>query len=165
MTDLNHVVLIGRLTQDLGSDERSFGYVGNGQARANVSIAVNRSKKNGDQWIEEVNYFNITIWGKTAENLKPYLTKGKQICVEGHLKQDRWEKDGQKQSRVTIVADNVQLLGGRGDNSQSGSNQMAGGAPRFQPANNAGQNSGFGGGYSSEPYGDTGSDFPEDIPF
>ena len=51
MTDLNHVVLIGRLTQDLGSDERSFGYVGNGQARANVSIAVNRAKKNGDQWL------------------------------------------------------------------------------------------------------------------
>ena len=164
MTDLNHVVLIGRLTQDLGSDERSFGYVGNGQARANVSIAVNRSKKNGDQWVEEVNYFNITIWGKTAENLKPYLTKGKQICVEGHLKQDRWEKDGQKQSRVSIVADQVQLLGGRGDNSQSGSSQMAGGAPRFQPANNGG-NGGFQGGYSSEPYGDTGSDFPEDIPF
>jgi single-strand DNA-binding protein len=163
MTDLNHVVLIGRLTQDLGSDERSFGYVGNGQARANVSIAVNRSKKNGDQWIEEVNYFNITIWGKTAENLKPYLTKGKQICVEGHLKQDRWEKDGQKQSRITIVADQVQLLGGRGDNSQSGSNQMARGVPNFQPANN-GQNGGFGG-YSSEPYGDTGSDLPEDIPF
>ena len=115
--DVNSVILIGRLTQDLGADERSFGYVGNGQARANVSIAVNRSKKNGDQWIEEVNYFNITIWGKTAENLKPYLTKGKQICVEGHLKQDRWEKDGQKQSRINIVADNVQLLGGKDNNS------------------------------------------------
>ena len=117
MTDLNHLVLIGRLTQDLGSDERSFGYVGNGQARANVSIAVNRSKKEGEQWIDEVNYFNVTIWGKTAENLKPYLTKGKQICVEGHLKQDRWEKDGQKQSRINIVADNVQLLGGKDNNS------------------------------------------------
>ena len=46
MTDLNHVTLIGRLTRDLGDDERSFGYVGNGQARANVSIAVNHSKKN-----------------------------------------------------------------------------------------------------------------------
>ena len=161
MTDLNHVVLIGRLTQDLGSDERSFGYVGNGQARANVSIAVNRSKKNGDQWIEEVNFFNVTIWGKTAENLKPYLTKGKQICVEGHLKQDRWEKDGQKQSRVSIVADNVQLLGGRGDSSQS-----TGGAPRFQPANNSSnQNSGFQNDYAGESFGDTGSDFPEDIPF
>lgn len=121
MTDLNHVVLIGRLTQDLGSDERSFGYVGNGQARANVSIAVNRSKKEGDQWVEEVNYFFVTIWGKTAENLKPYLTKGKQICVEGHLKQDRWEKDGQKQSRVSIVADNVQLLGGKSDSDNSAS--------------------------------------------
>jgi single-stranded DNA-binding protein len=162
MTDLNHVVLIGRLTQDLGSDERNFGYVGNGQARANVSIAVNRSRKNGDQWVDEVNYFNVTIWGKTAENLKPYLTKGKQICVEGHLKQDRWEKDGQKQSRVTIVADNVQLLGGRGDNNS----QSAGGAPKFQAINNnANQNTGFSNNYQSEPYGDTGSDFPEDIPF
>ena len=162
MTDLNHVVLIGRLTQDLGSDERSFGYVGNGQARANVSIAVNRSKKNGDQWVEEVNYFNITIWGKTAENLKPYLTKGKQICVEGHLKQDRWEKDGQKQSRVTIVADQVQLLGGRGDNSQSSGS--AGGAPRFQQINSAPTQNSYSNNYQ-ESYGDTGNDFPEDIPF
>ena len=149
MTDLNHVVLIGRLTQDLGSDERSFGYVGNGQARASVSIVVNRSKKNGDQWIEEANYFNITIWGKTAENLKPHLTKGKQICVEGHLKQDRWEKDGQKQSRVTIVADNVQLLGGKNGGGQ--------GTPKFEkvPSNN------------SEPENqmpDNG-EFQEDFPF
>lgn len=146
MTDLNHVVLIGRLTRDLGSDERSFGYVGNGQARANVSIAVNRSKKNGDQWIDEVSYFDITIWGKTAETLKPYLTQGKQICVEGHLKQDRWEKEGQKFSKVSIVADNVQLLGGKSDGGQSS------GAPTFKPAEN---NS-----YSSDE-----GNFPEDIPF
>ncbi|MDE5898019.1 MAG: single-stranded DNA-binding protein, partial [Treponemataceae bacterium] len=129
-TDLNHVVLIGRLTKDLGADERSFGYVGNGQARANVSIAVNRSRKNGEQWIEEANFFDVTIWGKTAENLKPYLLKGKQIAVDGYLKQDRWEKDGQKFSKVTVVANNVQLLGGRNDGGQ-----MTGGAPAFQPRN------------------------------
>lgn len=162
MTDLNHVVLIGRLTQDLGADERSFGYVGNGQARANVSIAVNRSKKEGDQWVDEVNYFNITIWGKTAENLKPYLTKGKQICVEGHLKQDRWEKDGQKQSRVSIIADNVQLLGGKDNSSASSSsyaqeyqNQQSAGKLKFEAVNNQQQNNGY----------SDGSDFPEDIPF
>ena len=149
MTDLNHVVLIGRLTQDLGSDERSFGYVGNGQARANVSIAVNRAKKSGDEWIDEVSYFNITIWGKTAENLKPYLTKGKQICVEGHLKQDRWEKDGKKESRITIIADNVQLLGGK---SEGAGNT----APKFEPVNNAANN---------QPAASTEGDFPEDIPF
>ena len=65
MTDLNHVFLIGRLTRDLGSNEKDFGYVGNGQARANVSIAVNRSRKNGEQWIDEANFFDVTIWGKT----------------------------------------------------------------------------------------------------
>lgn len=144
--DVNKVILIGRLTRDLGSDERSFGYVGNGMAKANVSIAVNRAKKQGDQWIEEVSYFDITIWGKTAENLKPYLTKGKQICVECHLQQQRWEKDGQKFSKVSIIADNVQLLGGKSDGGQSS------GAPTFKPAEN---NS-----YSGEE-----GDFPEDIPF
>ena len=155
MTDLNHVVLIGRLTKDLGTDERSFGYVANGQARANVSIAVNRSRKNGDQWIDEVNYFDVTIWGKTAENLKPYLTKGKQIAIDGYIKQDRWEKDGQKMSKVSIVANNVQLLGGKNEGGPAPS-----GAPKFQP-----NNAPAAGGYSSESYGDTGSDFPEDIPF
>ncbi len=159
MTDLNHVVLIGRLTRDLGADERSFGYVGNGQARANVSIAVNRSRKNGEQWIDEVNYFDITIWGKTAENLKPYLTKGKMIAVDGYLKQDRWEKDGQKMSKVSVVANSVQLLGGRGDTLSSNN-----GSSTFQqtvaPSNNYQNNN-----YSQDSYGDTGSDFPEDIPF
>jgi len=159
MTDTNHVVLVGRLTKDLGTDERSFGYVANGQARANISIAVNRSKKNGDQWIDEVNYFDVTIWGKTAENLKPYLTKGKQIIIDGYLKQDRWEKDGQKFSKVTVVANNVQLIGGRGD----GTSQPASGAPHFQPANNS--SNGYSSGYSNDSYGDTGMDIPEDIPF
>ena len=159
MTDTNHVVLVGRLTKDLGTDERSFGYVANGQARANISIAVNRSKKNGDQWIDEVNYFDVTIWGKTAENLKPYLTKGKQIIIDGYLKQDRWEKDGQKFSKVTVVANNVQLIGGRGD----GPSQPASGAPHFQPANNS--SNGYSSGYSNDSYGDTGMDIPEDIPF
>ena len=150
MTDLNHVVLIGGLTQDLGDDERSFGYVGNGQARANVSIAVNRSKKSGEEWVEEVSYFNITIWGKTAENLKPYLTKGKQICVEGHLKQDRWEKDGKKESRINIIADQVQLLGGKSEG--AGNNNTA---PKFEPVNNTANN---------QP-SQNGESFPEDIPF
>lgn len=179
-TDINHVMLIGRLTRDL--DDRSFGYVGNGQCRANVSIAVNRSRKNGDNWVDEVSYFDVTIWGKQAENLKPYLTKGKQIAVEGFLKQDRWEKDGQKFSKVTITANNVQLLGGRSDGGNAsagsfggnsgndfgggfnGNNNFAGGAPVFQPAQNS--VSGYSGGYDSgNSFGGTGNNFPEDIPF
>jgi single-strand DNA-binding protein len=109
MTDINSVVLVGRITKDVGSDERSFSYVGNGTAKAVVNIAVNRGVKKGDKWEDEVSFFDVVIWGKTAENLKPRLTKGTQITVSGYLKQDRWEKDGQKQSRVQVVADMVEI--------------------------------------------------------
>lgn len=157
MTDMNHVFLIGRLTRDLGADERSFAYVGNGQmARANISIAVNRSKKEGDQWVDEVNYFDITIWGRTAENLKQYLLKGKQIAVDGYLRQDRWQKDGQNFSKVVVVANSVQLLGGKSEGGQA-----SGGAPRFQPKA-AAEKTGQYGGAAASPADDG---FPEDIPF
>lgn len=148
MTDLNHLVLIGRLTRDLGSDERSFGYLPNGTAKAVVSIAVNRSRKKDNQWVDETSFFDVTIFGKTAENLKPYLLKGSQICVEGFIKQDRWEKDGQKQSRISIVAENVQLLGGRNQSGQATGN-----------ANSVQQNMGF---QEDIPYEEDGSG---EIPF
>ena len=118
MTDLNDVILIGRITKDVGSDEGSFSFVGNGTAKAVASLAVNRSVKKGDSWEDEVSYIDCEIWGKTAENLKDKLVKGKQVCIRGYLKQDRWEKDGQKQSRLKVVAETVQLLGG-GKSSES----------------------------------------------
>jgi single-strand DNA-binding protein len=149
MTDQNHVFLIGRLTRDIGADEHSFAYVGNGQtARANVSIAVNRSKKENDEWVDEVSYFDIQIWGKTAENLKQYLVKGQQIAIDGTLKQNRWQKDGQNFSKVSVVANTVQLLGGKSETSQKKD------VPKFSPKNTADieqQNNNEG--------------FPEDIPF
>ncbi|MBQ6568306.1 MAG: single-stranded DNA-binding protein [Treponema sp.] len=155
MNDTNIVVEVGRLTRDLG--ERDFAYTPAGTARANISIAVNRSKKQGEQWVDETSFFDITLWGKTAENLRPYLTKGKQICVEGHLKQDRWEKDGQKQSRISIVADNVQLLGGRFDSSQSGGTSYQQSQPSFTPRTQ--------GQTYTLPADMSGDEFPEDIPF
>ncbi len=114
-TDLNKVILIGRLTRDLGSNEYDFAYLSNGTAKAVVSIAVNRSVRRGEEWVNDVSYFDVTIWGKTAENLKPYLMKGKQIAVEGYLKQDRWEKEGQRFSKITVIAESVQLLGGKSE--------------------------------------------------
>ena len=156
MTDLNKIILFGRITKDVGSDERSFGYVGNGQAKAEVSIAVNRSKKQNEQWIDEVSYFNILIWGKMAENLKPYLTKGTQILVEAHLKQDRWEKDGQKFSAIKIIADSVQLCGGGNRNNQNNGNNNGGNFQQNNGENNQNYND-YDDGYNG--------DFPEDIPF
>ena len=125
MTDINSINVIGRITRDL--DEQSFAYLSTGKAKANISIAVNRSVKKGEEWIDEVSYFDVTIWGKTAENLKPYLQKGKQIAVSGYLKQDRWkDKEGNNRSKVYIVAETVELCGGR--ESSNGS------APNFVPA-------------------------------
>lgn len=132
MQDLNRWIGIGRLTRSLGENEKDFAFIGNGQARANISIAVNHSKKQGDEWINEADFFDVTIWGKQAENLKPYLLKGTQVCIDGHLKQDRWEKDGQKFSKISIVADNVQLLGGKNSNSQG--NQGSSKSSDFNPA-------------------------------
>ena len=139
MTDLNHVIEIGRLTRDIS--ERDFVYTTGGTARLNLSIAVNRSEKRNGAWQDKVSYFDVTVWGKTAENIKAYLHKGKQIAIDGYLDQQRWEKDGVKYSKVVIIADSVQLLGGNESAPQA-----------HQPA----------GDYQSAGSGD---DFPEDIPF
>ena len=119
MSDLNHVIEIGRLTRDI--NERDFAYTTGGTARLNLSIAVNRSEKRNGEWNNRASYFDVTVCGKQAENIKQYLHKGKQIAVDGYLDQQRWEKDGQKYSKVVIVANNVQLLGGNENNQQQAS--------------------------------------------
>ena len=107
MADVNHVILIGRLTRDA-----ALTYTAGGYAVCSFSIAVNRRRKNGEQWVEEASFFDVSLFGKSAEGLAQYLTKGKQVAIEGELRQDRWQQDGQPRSKVTIAANNVQLLGG-----------------------------------------------------
>ncbi|MDR0601811.1 MAG: single-stranded DNA-binding protein [Treponema sp.] len=114
MADLNHVTLIGRLTRDA-----ELKYTSGGQAVCKFSIAVNRRRKNGDQWEDEPSFFDIVLWGRQGESLNQYLVKGKMIGVEGELRQDRWQQDGQNRSKVEIVANNLQLLGGAGSSSSS----------------------------------------------
>lgn len=108
MTDLNNVILIGRVTHDIS--DKAFGYIGNGTAKLTLSIAVNRSVKRGDKWEDEVSFFEVIVWGKPAESLKTRIAKGKRIAVSGTLKQERWEKDGQKYSKIVVNAESVQLL-------------------------------------------------------
>lgn len=107
MTDINNVNLVGRLTRDI-----DIRYTQSGTAIGSCAIACNRSIKKGEQWEDEASFFDVTVFGKMAEGLKDYLTKGKQIAVSGYLKQDRWQKDGQNFSKVGIVAESIQLLGG-----------------------------------------------------
>ena len=105
MDDINSVTLVGRLTKNA-----EVKALPSGAEVAEMSIASNYSVKKGDQWVDEVSYFDITKF--KPGGLAKYLVKGKQIAVVGELQQQRWEKDGQKRSRVKIMARKLQLLGG-----------------------------------------------------
>lgn len=107
--DINSVILVGRLTRDA-----EMRYTNSGMAICKFSVAVNRRKRSGDQWTDEVNFFDITLFGKSAEGVHQYLVKGKQVAIQGELRQNRWEQDGQTRSKVEIVAQNLELLGGEG---------------------------------------------------
>ena len=111
MKDTNITAQVGRLTR-----EAELKYLQSGTAVLEFSIANNYSKKDSSgNWVDETNYFDISYFGKGAEAVSRFLSKGKQVCVVGSLRQERWEKDGDKRSKVKIMADTVQLLGGKGD--------------------------------------------------
>lgn len=155
MNDVNYVILIGRLVRDA-----ELKYTNSGLAVSSFAIAVNRSKKQGESWIDEVSFFDIALFGKRAESLNQYLLKGGQIAVEGMLVQDRWENDGQKRSKVRVFCNNVQLLGSRGSN--QGGNAGGSQSQSAQPQKDTGGYQGSGsqdGGYSESP------SFDDDIPF
>ena len=117
MTDNNVVSINGRLTR-----EAELKYASSGTVILKFSIAVNRSVKKGDNWEDEASFFDCTLFSKfskTAENLSKYLDKGKQVSIIGELVQNRWEKDGQKHSKVEIIVNKLQLLGSKDEQKQS----------------------------------------------
>lgn len=106
MSDQNSFHFIGRLTRPA-----ELKYIGqNNTACATFSLAVKRWNKSKNQ--DDVYYFDFSYYGQSADNVLKYLEKGKQISVKGFHKQDRWEKDGEKHSRVSFVVTELQLLGG-----------------------------------------------------
>ncbi len=103
--NLNNVNIMGNLTRD-----PEMKCLPSGKTVCSLSIANNRVfMKNGEK-TDEVSYFDVDVWGITAENCAKYLTKGNGIIVEGRLRQDRWEKDGKPQARVKITASAVHFL-------------------------------------------------------
>ena len=150
MADINHVVLVGRLTRD--AELKS---IASGQAVCKFSIAVNRRRKSGDQWEDEPNFFDIVVWGRQGESLHQYLVKGKMVAVDGELRQDRWQQDGQNRSKVEVVANYLQLLGGNpSGGSSNGGNQGS--------YNSSSQGQSWQGQNNSMPPEDK---FADDIPF
>lgn len=171
MASFNRVILVGNLTRD--PELRTFP---SGTSVADVGLAVNerRRDQNGN-WVDEPNFFDVAVWGRNAEVLREYTRKGSSILVEGRLKQDTWEQDGQKRSKVKVIADRIQLLSPR-DSGQGGGNYQTGGYQASNGGYQQQQQRPQRGGYSNAPsggeyYGDAqqGSNFPQDpgdeIPF
>jgi len=110
MASFNRVILVGNLTRDV-----EVKYLQSGTAVTDIGIAVNDRRKNQQgEWIEETTFVDVTLWARQAEVAGEYLSKGSPVLIEGRLKLDQWETDGKKQSKLRVVGERMQMLGGRG---------------------------------------------------
>lgn len=116
MASFNRVILLGNLTRDV-----ELRYTPRQTAVTDIGLAVNDRRKSADgEWVEEATFVDVTLWGRTAEVAGQYLGKGSPILVEGRLKLDTWETDGQKRSKLHVVGERMQMLGGRSSGSSGG---------------------------------------------
>jgi single-strand DNA-binding protein len=148
MASYNRVILVGNLTRD-----PELRYISTGTAVSDIGLAVNDRVKKNNEWVDETTFVDVTLWGRTAEVANEYLSKGSSVLIEGRLRLDRWEKEGQKFSKLRVTADRMQMLGGRGGG--------GGGGARGGDADDA-----HGESYSpSEDYATAGPPDQSDIPF
>lgn len=111
MKDVNGVTVAGRLTRDA-----ELKYTNSGFAILQFSVANNYSKKVGDRWEDEANFFDVKVLGKMGEAIAQYMLKGKQVFIQGALRQERWKtNEGENRSKILIMAEHVQLVGGARD--------------------------------------------------
>ena len=152
MGSVNKVILVGNLGRDA-----ELRYTPGGAAVATLNLATTEVwNDRNNQRQEKTEWHRIVLWGKTAESLQEYLTKGKQIYVEGRIETRNWDdKDGQKRYMTEIIADRIQLLGGPGGDRD----RTAGPARGSRPAEES-----YGGGGGSEADSQLGPD-DDDVPF
>ena len=136
MASYNRVVIVGNLTRDV-----ELRYTPTGTAVTDIALAINDRVKKNDQWVDEVNFFDVTLWGRTAEVAGEYLSKGSSVLIEGKLKQDRWEQEGKTRSKVKIVGEKMQMLSSRNTGGAggrpSGPHTSTDATPQSAPAQNA----------------------------
>jgi single-strand DNA-binding protein len=117
MANLNRVLLIGRLTRD-----PELRYIPSGQAVTELGLAVNETWTGKDgQKKEETTFVDVTLWGRQAELACEYLSKGRQVFIEGKLRLDQWEtREGEKRTKLKVTALSMQFLDSKGDRSGGG---------------------------------------------
>ncbi|MFI4875584.1 MAG: single-stranded DNA-binding protein [Blastopirellula sp. JB062] len=164
MASYNRVILVGNLTRDV-----ELRYIQSGSAVTELGLAVNdRRKTASGEWVDETTFVDVTLWGRTAEIAGEYLSKGSPVLIEGRLKLDSWETDGQKRSKLRVVGEKMQMLGARGQGG-GGQGGPSGGGQRRQPQQQqSSPNRGGGGGNSyggGDDYDSFGGSSADDIPF
>lgn len=126
----NQVILMGNLTRD--PELRS---TPNGQSVCSFSLALNRSYKGADgSWQEVTDFVDCVAWGPLGERVSQYLTKGRPCLVNGRLQSRSWEQDGQKRSKIEVVANDVTFLGGGQGEGGQGGGSGSGSAERSAPS-------------------------------
>lgn len=117
MPSFNQVTLAGNLTRDV-----DLKHTQGGTAVATIGLAINERRKQGESWVDDTVFVDVTLWGRTAEVAGEYLAKGSPVLISGRLRFEQWEKEGQKRSKLSVTGDKLQMLGSRrGDNtSQDG---------------------------------------------
>jgi single-strand DNA-binding protein len=164
MASYNKVILVGNVTRD-----PELRYIANGTAVTDIGLAVNdRRKTASGEWVEETTFVDVTLWGRTAEIAGEYVTKGSPLLIDGRLKLDTWEKDGKKNSKLRVVCDRMQLLGGRSGSSEGRGDAARGRARPAAAGRGAPTADEYdqGGGYDGAPSGgDFSGGAEDDIPF
>ena len=116
MASFNRVILVGNLTRD-----PELRYIPSGTAVTDIGLAVNSRRKNANgEWVDETTFVDVTLWARQAEVAGEYLSKGSPVLIEGRLKLDQWEQEGQKRSKLKVVGERLQMLGTRGEGGGGG---------------------------------------------
>lgn len=111
---INRVSISGNLTRDAEVRTTS-----SGMAVAKFGVAVNERVKRGDQWEDSPNFFDCTMFGRRAESIGQYLLKGTKVAIDGKLRWSQWEKDGEKRSKVEIIAEEIEFMSSKGASQQA----------------------------------------------
>ncbi len=116
MASYNRVILLGNITRD-----PELRFIPNGMAVVDIGLAVNDRRKDASgNWFDEPTFVDVTLFGRNAEIVCEYTKKGSPILIEGRLKMDTWETDGQKRSKIKVIGERVNLVGGRNQNAGDG---------------------------------------------
>lgn len=125
MSSFNKVMIMGNVTRDI-----EVRYTPKGTAVTDIGVATNRRVKQGEEWVDETTFVDVTLWGRTAELAGQYLAKGRGVFIEGRLQLDSWtdQQTGKQRSRLKVVGETMQFLPGGGGGGQARP-QQSGSAP------------------------------------